>query len=305
MLGKSHRYDKDAPIITIFTVLMQTLFIAIIVMQLCITEDLRALKLFLPFANIIVLVTSGLVVLSINQALVNARKSAQARILKSHLSTVDELINTLNAERHEYTRHVQTIQAMLYLDEVDKAKEYLDGVAKKYWHDDGLTYVGEPLLTGLISSKRAFAASMKIDFAFAFKCDPRKIPLEPWDLCSVIGNLVDNAFEAAIQEVAGARNVGIELKDEISGYSLYVYNTGPRIKDIEEIFLPGFTSNNSYGRGYGLYIVRRLVEGYGGYIEVNTTPRTTFIVHIPKEVNNVDSAFKYQYRKQSSNAIGV
>jgi len=305
MLDKANENDKDAPIVTIFTVVLQTLFIAIVIMQICITEDLRILKLFLPFASIIILVTSVLVVLSINQALVNARKSAQARILKSHLSTVDELITTLNAERHEYTRHVQTIQAMLYLGEVNKAKEYLDGVAKKYWHDDGLTYVGEPLLTGLISSKRAFAASMNIKFAFAFKCDPRKIPLEPWDLCSVIGNLIDNALEAAIQEGEGRRSVGIELKDEGNYFLLYVYNTGPTIKDPQQIFLPGFTSNNSYGRGYGLYIVRRLVEGYGGYIEVNTTPRTTFIVHMPKEVKNNDSAIEYQYRKQSSKAIGI
>lgn len=301
MLGET----KNGPLITIFTVLIQTLFISVVILEISTSSDLKWLKMFLPFATIVVLILAILVVLSINQIVDNAKKSTQAEILKTHLDTVDELINTLQAERHEYTRHVQTVQAMLFLDEVTAAKDYLDGVAKKYWCDEGLTYVGEPLLTGLIGSKRAMAASMGIDFAFAIKCNPRLLPIKPWDLCSVIGNLLDNAIEAVVQQEDSNRKVGLEIKEDDIEFTIFVYNTGPKVKNLDRIFTPGFTSKESSGRGYGLYIVKRIVDDCGGEIEVIVMPRTTFKVHLPKEVTEGVKTGKRSDRKRFSQAIGI
>lgn len=305
MLDKSSYIRKNGPLITIFTVLIQTLFISVVILEISISDDLQWLKMFLPFATIIVLFLTVLVVLSINQIVINSKKSAQAEILKTHLDTVDELLTTLQAERHEYTRHVQTVQAMLFLEENEAAKEYLDGVATKYWCDEGLTYVGEPLLTGLIGSKRAIAASMGIDFAFAIKCNPRLLPLKPWDLCSVIGNLLDNAIEAAMQQEDNDRKVGLEIKDNEVDYTIYVYNTGPKINNLEKIFIPGFTSKESSGRGYGLYIVKRIVDDSGGKIEVFVIPRTTFTIHLPKEGSENGKTDKRLHRNQLGKAIGI
>jgi signal transduction histidine kinase len=161
------------------------------------------------------------------------------------------------------------------------------------------------IANGMLDSFDVISLVFALEKAFGIVIDGMDILPENLRSLSAIGNLVDNALEAAIQEEQGNRSVGIELKDEADGYLLYVYNTGPKIKNPEEIFLPGYTSNNSYGRGYGLYIVQRLVEGCGGYIKVNTVPRTTFVVHLPKEVNNRDTADKYQHGRHSGQAVGI
>lgn len=296
---------NNTPTITIFTVLAQGWFSAIVILGMSLFINDKGIKQFVPFAAIIVVVLAVLALISITQVVSTAKKIEQARILKAHLHTVDELMNTLHAERHEYTRHIQTIQAMLYLGESDKAQEYLDGVAQKYWNDDGIIYIGEPLLTGLINSKRSMAASMGIDFGFAFKCDPTQLPMEPWDLCSVMGNLIDNALEAAILAEDEKKNVGIELKDENNEYVLYVYNTGPKIKSPEQIFTPGYTSKGSKGRGYGLYIVKQLVEGCGGYVELQTLPRTTFIIHLPRRDKSDGKKLKHRIGHESGKAASL
>jgi len=297
--------NKTSPIISIFTILAQCFFTALVMLEISVVVDNKAIRIFTPFAAVIVFILTILAIISVTQVIDSAKKSEQARILKSHLHTVDELMNTLQMERHEYTRHIQTVQAMLYLGEYDKARDYLDGVANKYWNDEGIIYVGEPLLTGLINSKRSMAASVGIDFGFAFKCDPRRIPLEPWDLCSVAGNLIDNALEAAILEEAGKRSVGIELKDEDDHYVLYVHNSGPKIKEIGKLFMPGYTSKGSRGRGYGLYIVKQLVESCGGTVEVYRTPKTTFVVKIPKEGKNSGDRDKLNNQQVAWKAVSI
>lgn len=305
------KYDRlvklksNSPVITIFTVLFQSFFTAIVMLEISVVVDNKAIKMFTPFAAIIIFILTILVIVSITQVIDYAKKGEQARILKSHLRTVDELMTTLQAERHEYTRHVQTVQAMLFLGETEKACDYMDGVARRYWNDEGIAYVGEPLLTGLINSKKSMASSVGIDFGFAFKCDPRRLPIEPWDLCSLIGNLLDNAFEAAILEEHGRHSVGIELKDEQNYYVIYVYNTGPKIDNPEKLFLPGYTSKGSHGRGYGLYIVKQIVEGCGGSIEVFSTPKTTFVVSLPKGENDCDKNDEFKYRGNDREAISL
>jgi len=64
---------------------------------------------------------------------------------------------------------------------------------------------------------------------------------------------------------------------------LYVYNTGPKIsaKIKQRLFTAGYTTKESAARGYGLYLVKKLVDKYGGKIEVISRERTTFIVYLP------------------------
>jgi sensor histidine kinase regulating citrate/malate metabolism len=121
-----------------------------------------------------------------------------------------------------------------------------------------------------------------VEFAFCAKCDLKNIPVKPWDLCSMVGNLLDNALEAVVC-TQGPKRMGFEIKHEQGNYIIYVHNSGPRIPDSlkEDIFNLGFTTKGSHARGYGLYLVKKLVEEYGGNIEVISQDKTTFIIYLP------------------------
>ncbi|WP_207640980.1 sensor histidine kinase [Desulfofalx alkaliphila] len=244
------------------------------------SEDIAVLKSFLPLINIVVVILSGLVVFSIKGIEENAKKVLEVRLLKTHLQQIENLLKVLQTQKHEHTRHIQTIQAMLYLDEERKAREYIDGIVDNYWHTDDIVYIGNPAFTALINTKRKVAESKGIDFAVAVKCDINKISVEPWDLCSIMGNLIDNAIEATIQDNNNQR-VSVEIKYENNSFVIYVHNSGPRIQDKENIFKAGYTTKGSEARGYGLYLVAKLVKKYNGNIEVISDKKTSFIVCIP------------------------
>ena len=63
----------------------------------------------------------------------------------------------------------------------------------------------------------------------------------------------------------------------------YIANTGDTINDkqLPRLFMPGYTKA-SEARGYGLYIVKSLVDSYRGRITVIRKPKTMFVISLPK-----------------------
>ncbi|NLC07517.1 MAG: GHKL domain-containing protein [Syntrophomonadaceae bacterium] len=275
---------KDNNLLMISTILIETLFIVLMNQQIYLAHDITNLKVLLPLANVLVVFMGGLALFSIKGIERNVKKRVEVNLLKAHLQQVEGLLNSLQSQKHEHARHIQVIQAMLYLEEIDKAKEYIDGIAQAYQPSDGIIHVGHPALTALLNSKCKVAETKGIDFAFSVKCNPLNIKMHPWDLCSILGNLLDNAMEAAVQNT-GNRRVALEIKYEDNQYVMYIYNNGPAItaKERKRLFEPGFTTKNSEARGYGLYLVKKLVDRYGGNIEVKSGERTSFIVHLPDQ----------------------
>ncbi|MGI6469665.1 MAG: GHKL domain-containing protein [Syntrophomonadaceae bacterium] len=298
--------NNNKPILAITTILFETVFIAIILITIGYLPNIEPLKAVLPFANLVIVLLSGFAVISIRQVEQYSRQIIEAQLLKEHLNNIEDLVNSFNSQRHEHTRHIQTVQAMLYLDEVEQARDYLDGVAEQYWEIQDLVFVGNPALTALVNSKRKLAETKNINFDFAVKCDIKEMAIPPWDLCSIIGNLVDNALEASLKG-SQPRRVSLEIKYDNSHYGIYVYNTGPKIPKQQEnlLFAPGFSTSGSAGRGFGLYIVKRLVGKYGGTIRIVTHPRTTFIISFPdrRRINDQASVMENSlpFRAKSAN----
>ena len=275
---------KTDSMIIVSTILIQVLFIAIINIQISIMSDFKNLREFLPLANLSILLLSGLAIVSIKRIEQQAIIQAETKLLKEHLWQVEELMSSLKTQTHEHIRHIQTIQSMLYLNEVDEAKKYLEGIAESNWPEHELVLTPSPALTALLNSRSKVAETKKIDFQFAVKCAIEEIALPSWDFSSILGNLLDNALEAVIRQESH-RRVALEIKDENNQIVIYVSNTGAKLSENEQarLFEPGFSTKGSEARGFGLYIVKKLVESYAGNITVITEPKTTFIVSLPKK----------------------
>lgn len=281
---------KNGRLLIVSTILLNTFFIMLINQEIYLSENINDLKPFLPFINLVVFLLCGLAIFSIKTLEENTKKVIELNLFKTHLSQVEELLNVLQTQKHEHSRHMQTLQAMLCLDEKDKAIEYIEGIADSYRYAEKIVYVGHPAITALLNSKRKKAEAMKIDFAFSVKCNIAGINIPPWDLCSILGNLLDNAFDAAYQANED-RRAAIEIKYDNRCYVIYVCNTGPKIPEAvqKKLYTAGFTTKESVACGYGLYLVKKLLEKYGGKIDLLLEGRTTFIVYLPdrrKETNN-------------------
>ncbi|MDD2509521.1 MAG: GHKL domain-containing protein [Syntrophomonas sp.] len=281
-------------VFVIAVILLQSFLLVLISASLLVNQQRFNIAAIVPWANIIVLLIAILSIVAIKQLEENSRSSQRVQLLKSHLQQVELLLKVLQSQKHEYSRHIQAIQSLVYLKRYQEIKEYIEGIAEEYWQMEEILYTGHPVLTGLLNSKRSFAESQGIEFAVAVKCDPAEIPIPPWDICSILGNLLDNAMEAALED-KGKPRVAIEFKYEFQHYVISIQNNGARIPagEKEWIFEPGYTNKDSPARGYGLYLVSRLLERYQGTIEVMSKGQTSVIIKLADKGSNIASSKSY------------
>jgi two-component system NtrC family sensor kinase len=112
------------------------------------------------------------------------------------------------------------------------------------------------------------------------------LPIHPDPLHQVLVNLISNAQDV-LEEDGVLKLKARQAKEKGRKYVLLsVQDTGPGIpkRNMKKIFEPFFTTKGpGEGTGLGLSICRRLMESFGGSIEVSSsTPKgTTFLLKFP------------------------
>ena len=134
--------------------------------------------------------------------------------------------------------------------------------------------VRDPHIAALLMAKSAVAAERGVDLRLAEDALLAVELRDPRALLTVLGNLIDNALDAARQGGADTpfTEIGLQLVDD-RRILVRVVDSGPGIPaaERERIFEPGYSTKPTVGagaRGVGLPLVKRLVERRGGSIRV-------------------------------------
>lgn len=267
-------------------ILVQTECLILLSTSIFASPEFSAYKTALPYLNAVLVALCLFSLLAIKSMETQSKQLIQNVLQKNHLHQMENILKSAEIKQHEYTKHMQIIQALIELNKFEKAKEYINGINDQYYAVSISYDIKNTAVAALINSKNSVAHVNNIDFAVAEKCDLSGIAVPDWELCSMLGNLLDNAFEAALN--GEQPRVGLEFRYEAGFYAIYIINNGSRIKEPGRIFEAGYTTKGSEGRGYGLYIVKKLTDKYQGSIEVITEPKTTVILRFPGVGENYD-----------------
>lgn len=205
----------------------------------------------------------------------------------SSYESVRTLGEALRAQTHEHGNRMHTAVALLELGRTDEAigiltetsrqsQELVDQVAAR--RD------GDPTVGALLLGKAAQARERGVEWSAHIDPAAPRSALSPVDAVSVVGNLIDNALDAA---AAGPepRWVRVAFTPAPGGaLRLEVSDSGPGVPAHlrERIFEHGFSTKpaGAQGRGVGLALVRSLVEAAGGAVDVADGP-SAFQVILP------------------------
>lgn len=260
-------------------ILVQTECLILLSTSIFASPEFAAYRKALPYLNAGLVLLCLFSLLAIKSIENQGKQLIQNVLQKNHLEQMENILKSTEIKQHEYSKHMQVILALIELSKFEKAKEYINGINEQYYTAEIYYNIKNTAVAALINSKNSVAHANNIDFAVAEKCDLSGIKVPDWELCSMLGNLLDNAFEAALNEEHP--RVGVEFRYENGFYAIYIINNGSRIREPDRIFEAGYTTKGSEGRGYGLYIVKKLTDRYGGSIEVSTEPKTTVILRFP------------------------
>lgn len=211
------------------------------------------------------------------------RVNIQNDMIKETLASVENLNNSLRAQRHDFLNHLQVVYGLIEMDEYDEARSYINRVYKDIQSVSRVLKTANPAVNALLQAKLMTAEKNDIITEINVSSRLENLPVPSWEFCRVLGNLIDNAI-AALCEKTGNRRLQVEIGEEIKEFTISVKDNGTGIPESikNKIFEPGFTTKDN-GEGMGLAITKRILSNYKGQIEVkNDNGWTVFTVHIPK-----------------------
>ena len=224
-------------------------------------------------------------VADIREALNAARIMEQARMLEEANRQLEDLNGTLRKQRHDFMNHLQVVFSLLELDDAGEAMKYVESVYGDIKRTGSVLKTAIPAVNALIAAKRQDCEAQGIALALHIGAPWQGLPVPGWEMCRVLGNLIDNAREALLADEATTdRRIDLTIDETPGAYTFRVANNGPAIPPQlhRSIFQLGFTTK-SEGHGSGLSIVDEIVKDHGGQIRVESDDNVTeFIGTIPK-----------------------
>ncbi|MCR8945766.1 sensor histidine kinase [Streptomyces sp. OUCMDZ-4982] len=206
-------------------------------------------------------------------AVVTLRDRTELERLGRELDSTTGLIDALRAQDHEHANRLHTLLGLLELEMHEDAMEFVTEVVgvHRATAEQVTEKVRDPLLAALLVGKATVAAERGVALRLAPGTLLPDRVVDPRGLVTVVGNLVDNATDAA----AGSAEARIEVGLRAEGRTvvLRVRDSGPGIAPEQHasIFTEGWSTKDlpAHGkRGLGLPLVRRLAERQGGSVSV-------------------------------------
>lgn len=225
---------------------------------------------------------------------VSFRAKNDINSLTAELSQIKQYTDNLRVMRHEHANKLSTISGLIEIGEYNAALELINSESTR--KQQLIDFVSSRILlkqvAGLLLGKYARACELGLELKFDPTCQLTKInaSIEPNELSAIIGNLIDNAFEATLKNPASEKIVNVLLTDAGDDLVIEVSDNGCGISDdiASTIFSRGVTSKDDReGHGIGLYLINRYVTNAGGVILVDDAePKgTIFSIFIPNKGN--------------------
>ncbi len=239
------------------------------------TTIMMAVLVILVIAGNFLLMRNAKIILSTRQAL-NEQWINMTEILHSEA----ELNNKLRAQRHDFLNHLQVVSSLVQLKEYDEANKYLAKIFGDVKQIGQLLRTSNPAVNALLAAKAVDATKNKVILNFHISAKLKDIPIEDWELCRILSNLIDNAIYEAKKTYG---EVHLTLREDDNALYFSVENDGNEISDEmkKKIFEPGYTTKGEDGTGMGLYIVNQTLEENNGTMELESSDgRTRFFGYI-------------------------
>jgi two-component system, CitB family, sensor kinase len=211
--------------------------------------------------------------------------------LVRELDSVRDLTDAMRAQSHEFSNRLHTLSGLLQLGHEDEALSFIKEIAHadEALRDTITDRIRDPLVGALLLAKSAVAAERGVELRLEADALLDAELRDSRALLTVLGNLIDNALDAARtsgREPAIAE-VGLRLVGD-AAVLVSVADSGAGIPPEERtrIFEPGYSTKPMSGvgsRGVGLALVRGLVERRGGSVTVRDAPQggALFEVRLP------------------------
>jgi two-component system, CitB family, sensor kinase len=226
-----------------------------------------------------------------NGAVLTIRPTSEIEQLTNEVLQIKNISDNIRAQNHEYLNRLNTIYGLLSLEQYDEAKELISDEVKE--RQDIVVFltssVKDPYIAACLLGKINRSKELKVELEIDAESNLTQIP-EAFNakmFVTALGNIIDNAMEAASKAKGEQANVKVSFTDFGSDIIFDIEDNGNGVPEEwhGKIFTEGFTTKVGENHGLGLAIVQNTIDLMHGEIYLSTSDSggARFTIVIPKQ----------------------
>ena len=190
------------------------------------------------------------------------RKRQQQELYMRGIHEIDEQIKKT---RHDLKKHLQSLNGYLYseIPDIEGMRRYLAEYTQRTLILGDMVYTDSIVVNTILNAKLMFCREKGIQTE-VYVCRKLK-QISEVDMCSILGNALDNAIEAQLKLPVNDRIIGISIQSDEDVLDIVIKNA------IAESVLQHqgleYTSKKSSRHGYGIKIIKETVQQLDGTLD--------------------------------------
>lgn len=246
----------------------------------------------LLFANgnylISALMAAGVVAILLDLKYLNRLKTVSMREQEVSRWMVDskDYMNVIRSQRHDYNLHIHTLVGLIENEDYEAARNYMRNMASEAADVNDIMPLDDAVLGSLLYNMREAARKKGTEIEYHITYDMKDTICSGFDCNKIIGNLLQNAIDAAVSETAKQYGIHVRIFKRRGNTVIYVENYFDGKRDlILKAFEAGYTTKHNH-EGIGLAMVFRAVNRAQGriYPEFDTN-LVRFVVNLPNRIS--------------------
>ncbi|PGB38530.1 two-component system sensor histidine kinase DcuS (plasmid) [Bacillus toyonensis] len=218
-------------------------------------------------------------------AIATFRDKTEIRQLAEELTGIKLYAEALRAQSHEFMNKMHVVLGLTHMKQYEELQKYVSRMVSEHQYEIGgvMKRIKSPVFAGFLLGKLSYAREKNIKLIISEESDLPDIYDDCiiHELITIVGNLINNAFDAVMNCEKKQVEVGIQHGDALM---ITVQDTGSGIPEdmLDKLFTKGYSTKGD-NRGYGLYLVKESTQRINGkiYIHSSLGEGTKITIEIP------------------------
>lgn len=197
------------------------------------------------------------IVTGILDAAKTAQRNRFLEMQESQFLAQQRYIESTARHRHDFRHSIRTLTEMYDTGDLDALGRYLHQYEQTMPANEVIRYCGNTALNALLNYYAHNAAEKGIDSEFLIRL-PDMLPVSDMDLCSMVGNILENAIMACGR--GGFLRLTVVTEEDVQFYIVATNSFRGSLRKEDGVYV----STSRSGRGIGLASIVSTAEKYGG-----------------------------------------
>ncbi len=187
------------------------------------------------------------------------------RMLKKEMEEKEIMYEGVKKLHHDFKNHIICIEKLLEQEKLQLASEYIKGLKDEVVETYTWIKTGNDAIDAILNQKKSEGVKKNIDMDMKVSI-PEDLNVKPLDLCTILGNALDNSIEAN-EKIEEKNRRNIDLK--INPYKDYLFieiSNPSSANPMDEDGKLKTTKKDKENHGFGMKSIESIVEKYNGIL---------------------------------------